>query len=127
MSVRPECLETSEGALLSVSIAVQPRDLESLLEGLATLRFPVNPLIYHDGATVTRLADGREEYQAVVLVEFPAYTLWVEEIRHAVAGCGLDPACVETTSMLDELQADGGSTAARPGASRYRVRRAGRH
>jgi hypothetical protein len=127
MSVRPECLQTSEGALLSISIAVQPRDLESLLEGLAMLRFPVNPLIYHDAATVTRLADGREEYQAVVLVEFPAYTSWVEDVRQVVAGCGLDPVCVETTSMLEEVQGDGGKAAAMPGASRYRVRRAGRH
>ena len=127
MSVSPECLETSEGALLSVSIAVQPRNLESLLEALAILPFPVNPLIYHDAATVTRLADGREEYQAVVLVDFPAYTRWVEAIRQAVAGCGLDPACVETTSMLEELQSDGAVATAAPGTSRYRVRRAGRH
>ena len=39
-----------EGVLVSVSIHVDPRHLESLLEALAHLQFPINPQIYHDAA-----------------------------------------------------------------------------
>jgi len=37
----------SEGELISVSISVDPRDLEALLESLAQVDFPINPQIYH--------------------------------------------------------------------------------
>ena len=46
-----------EGPLLSVSISVDPRHLESLLEALAQLTFPINPQIYHDAALIYRFPD----------------------------------------------------------------------
>ena len=54
MSVWPKILPSTpslsgrEGDLISVSINVDPRYLESLLEALAQVSFPINPQIYHD-------------------------------------------------------------------------------
>jgi len=54
MSVRPDSLATSEGTLISISISVQSSCLESVLEALAGVSFPVNPQIYHDAAVISR-------------------------------------------------------------------------
>ena len=63
MSVWPvtPSLSTAEGTLISISIDVEPHSLESLLDALAQISFPVNPQIYHDAVMVYRYADGREE------------------------------------------------------------------
>lgn len=90
MSVRPESLETNEGELVSLSITVEPSTLESLLEALAGVCFPINPQIYHGGAAT--------------LVEFPAYAGRVDEVRSAIAAYGFDPASIGVTGMLDEIQ-----------------------
>ena len=74
-------LETSEGALISVSVSVEPRLLEDLLEALAQLQFPINPQIYHDAALRYVYADGREEILPTTLVDFPAYAGRLPEIR----------------------------------------------
>jgi len=128
MSVRSDFLATSEGALISVSIAVQPKDLESLLDALAALDFPVNPGIFHEAAVVSRFADGHEETELTTLVEFPAYSDRVAEVRRAVVACGLDPAGIQVTGMLEEIQSETHPETIPAGAdyvSRYRVRRAG--
>ena len=126
MGVRPQCLETSEGELISISIAVQPKDLESLLDALAVLDFPINPGIYHDAAVVTRFADGREETEATTLVEFPAYPGWVAAVRATVAARGFAPDCIQVTDMLEDIQGEPHRQAGPAGtgyAARYRVRR----
>ena len=99
MNVRPETnggghasLVGSEGELDSVSIVVDPRLLERLLEALADLPFPVNPEIHHG------------EARHVTTVEFPAYASHMPEIRRAVAARGFDPACVSVKSMLEQIQ-----------------------
>ena len=51
-STHSPALRGSDGELVSVSVTVEPRDLEDLLEALAALDFPVNPQIYHDAAVV---------------------------------------------------------------------------
>jgi hypothetical protein len=89
--------------LVSVSIDVDPRRLESLLEALAQTNFPINPQIYHDAAVVYQSADGREETQTVTLVEFPAYEERLDEVRSALNSHGFEPASVHATSMLDEI------------------------
>lgn len=127
MGVRPQCLETSEGELISISIAVQPKDLESLLDALAVLDFPINPGIYHDAALVTHYADGQEKTEAITLVDFPAYPGWVAAVRGAVAARGFDPECIQVTDMLEDIQGERHSETVPEGAgyvSRYRVRRA---
>lgn len=127
MSVRPQFLETSEGELISISIAVQPKDLESLLDALAVLDFPINPGIYHDAALVTRYADGQEKTEAITLVDFPAYPAWVDAVRGTVAARGFDPECIQVTDMLEDIQGERHLEAVPVGAgyvSRYRVRRA---
>ena len=58
----------TEGALVSVSISVEPPRLEALLDALAHLDFPINPQIYHDAGPAT-------------LVDFPAYEKRLPEIR----------------------------------------------
>ena len=62
-------LSTSEGELLAVSIRVDPRRLEALLEALALVPFPINPQIHHGAETV---------------VEFPAYRNRVAEVERVL-------------------------------------------
>jgi hypothetical protein len=115
-----------EGALVCVSISVEPRHLESLLEALASVSFPINPEIYHDAAVVYRFADEHEESQATTLVEFPAYENQLEEVAAAVAAFGFDPACLHVRGMLDEIQAEQALEPAPQGAAylgSYRVKR----
>jgi hypothetical protein len=123
MSVWP--LSTSEGQLVSVSIRVDPGELESLLEALAQVSFPVNPQIYHDAAVVYRYADGREETESATLVEFPAYEARLEEVRKALTSFGFEPSSMLVIAMLDEIQSSTHSEPAPPGApyvARYRVK-----
>jgi hypothetical protein len=118
-------LSGSNGTLVSVSIHVDPRHLESLLEALAQVNFPVNPQIYHDALMVYRYADGREEVEAITLVEFPAYAGQMEEVRHALQAFGFDPATVYVTTMLEEIHAASSTEPAPSGASyvsRYRLK-----
>jgi hypothetical protein len=93
-------LSSKEGELLLVSIAVEPRRLERLLETLAGLNFPVNPQIYHEAGPV-RSVKGRAE--AKTLVEFPAYEVHLEEVRQAFSAAGFDPRTVRAASMIEEI------------------------
>jgi hypothetical protein len=108
MSVWPQLtpasalLSSNEGELLLVSIAVEPRRLESLLEILAGLNFPVNPQIYHE--TFPTGASGRRA-EAETLVEFPAYEMHLGEIRQAFSKAGFDPRSVRAAGMLEEIHA----------------------
>jgi hypothetical protein len=81
-------LSGNEGELVSVSVEVDPRSLESLLEALANVTFPINPQIFH--GTVTT-------------VEFPAYETRLEEVRRTLAASGFDPASVHSVSMLEKV------------------------
>ena len=132
MSVWPKTLpvtpslSTAEGALVSVSIHAEPHCLESLLEALAQVSFPINPQIYHDAALVYRFADGREQTEPITLVEFPAYENRLDEVRRAVEAYGFPPDCIHTVGMLDDIQSDLQREPAPEGAayvSRYRVKR----
>jgi hypothetical protein len=126
MSASAAVLCGREGALVSVSISVDPRHLESLLEALAQLDFPINPQIYHDAALVYRFADGHEQSAATTLVEFPAYEERLAEVRRSVEAFGFDPESVHVTGMLDEIHAEGVEEPAPAGAlyvARVRVKR----
>ena len=119
-------LSTAEGTLVSVSIHVEPHDLESLLEALAQVSFPINPQIYHDAAMLYRYPDGREESEPITLVEFPAYAGRLDEVRRAIDAYRFEPDCVRVTSMLDEIQSDLHLEPAPSGAqytARYRLKR----
>ena len=118
-------LSTAEGALVSVSIHVEPHCLESLLEALALVSFPINPQIYHEAALVYRFADGREETEPVTMVEFPAYEGRLAEVRHAVEAYGFEPDCIRAIGMWEEIQSDRQEESAPEGSayvSRYRVK-----
>jgi len=132
MSVWPKTLpvtpslSTAEGALVSVSIHAEPHCLESLLEALAQVSFPINPQIYHDAALVYRYADGGEQTVPITLVEFPAYENRLDEVSRAVQAYGFPPDCIHTVGMLDDIQSDQQKEPAPDGApyvSRYRLKR----
>ena len=125
MSVWPQSLSTADGELISISIRVEPSGLESLLEALAEVRFPINPQIYHDAAVIYRYPDDREETEAVTLVEFPAYEAHLPEVRAALESYGFDAGAIQAIPMLDEIQSEARPEAVPPGAryvSRYRVK-----
>ena len=132
MSVWPKTLpvtpslSTAEGALVSVSVHVEPHCLESLLDALALVSFPINPQIYHDAALVYRYADGHDETESITLVEFPAYEGRLDEVRRAVQAYGFQSDCIHAIGMLDEIQSELQLEPAPEGAayvSRHRVKR----
>ena len=83
-------LSTNEGELLAVSIRVDPRRLETLLEALAQVPFPINPQIHHGPVT---------------MVEFPAYRDHIGEVERAIEAAGFAPQCLRSTPMLEEIHA----------------------
>ncbi|HTW64126.1 MAG TPA: hypothetical protein VME17_05895 [Bryobacteraceae bacterium] len=75
-----------EGELIFLSIATDPRQLEDLLEALASLDFPVNPQLYH------RTSDVR--------VEFPAYSRQIDRVRETLQREGFDSGGLEVLKPL---------------------------
>ncbi len=75
-----------EGELILMSVSVDPRNLEELLEALAGLEFPVNPELMHHLSAVT--------------VEFPAYSTHVAEVKMALEEYGFDPESLAVFGML---------------------------
>ena len=83
-SLPPEAaLFGQQGELVSLSIPTEPKLLEDLLEALASLDFPVNPQLYHRPAQV--------------LVEFPAYSSQVEQVREVLQQQGFDAAGIQVS------------------------------
>jgi hypothetical protein len=128
MSVRPEAVSSvptligAEGELVSVHIAIEARLLERLLDALASVSFPVNPQIYHQAAVGYMGADGSEEIVPITLVEFPAFSGRVDEVRRVLAAQGLAPELVSVRSMLEELHSDTDVESAPPEAPWARIR-----
>ena len=86
-SLPPEsALFGREGELISLAIATEPKLLENLLAALASLDFPVNPQLYHRPAGV--------------LVEFPAYSSQVEQVRDALLKQGFDASGIQMSRPL---------------------------
>src|ERR1043165_7234007 len=123
MSVWPSMSETgvpalcgSEGELVSISVSVEPRHLEELLEALATLDFPINPQIYHEAAVVYVERDGRQRVEPSTMVEFPAYARRVPKIRGVLETCGFASDAVSVSAMLDQIHSAEQMEPAPPGA-----------
>ena len=114
-------LSGREGVLVSVTIDVDARDLESLLDALANVDFPINPQIYHDAAVRHFYPDGRQYDRPVTLVEFPAYAGRIEEVRRAVKFRGFDGHSIHVSEMLDAIHSETFRESAPPGAA-YRSR-----
>jgi len=81
----------SEGALVSVSISVEPLRLEALLDALARLDFPINPQIYHDAGPAN-------------VVEFPAYQKRLPEIRILLEIYGFPGKSATSKAMLESIR-----------------------
>ena len=96
-------LHSDEGALVSVSVSVEPKFLEDLLEALAHLQFPINPQIYHDAALRYVYADGSEKIVPTTLVDFPAYAAWLPEIRRTLEAYNFPADSLSVTGMLQEI------------------------
>lgn len=123
MSIWPEtspphgaCLSGAEGELVSVTISVEPQALERLLEALAETRFPINPDIYHTACVARVYPDGHEEVEPTTIVEFPAYSGRLREVRELLQQRGFDPAIVWAHNMLDEIHSGFCAQPAPPGA-----------
>ncbi len=99
-------LAGTEGTLISVSVTVAPRDLETLLEALARLSFPINPQIYHDAAVRYVYADGHERTEPTTIVEFPAYAGRLVEIRAMLEAYAFPADSLHAASMLDDMHAE---------------------
>jgi hypothetical protein len=130
MSVWPAVTATSpslagtEGALVSVSVSVDPPRLEELLDALAQLEFPINPQIYHEASLIYGYPDNHEEEQPTTLVEFPAYESHLPEIERILAFYGFPPGSVHATAMLEELHSESLFEEAPPGSPYcFRIRR----
>ncbi|PYT20874.1 MAG: hypothetical protein DMG57_40625 [Acidobacteria bacterium] len=93
----------SEGELVSISVIVEPRDLEDLLESLALLDFPINPQIYHDASLVYVSGDGSQVSQPATIVEFPAYAARLPNVRAVLESRGLKAGAVSVNPMLAEI------------------------
>jgi hypothetical protein len=109
-------LRGAGGELILISIAVEPRSLESLLDTLAELPFPVNPEIYHN-ADVTRIyPDGRQECEPAVLVDFPAWEYNLEAVREALSARGFPPEALSARNLLEGMAAESETLPAPQGA-----------
>ena len=86
-------LRSSEGELVSVSVSVDPRHLESLLDALGHIGFPINPQIYHGTQASTP-----------TVVEFPAYSGGLPEVRRVLTAWGFPDSSVRVASMLSEIR-----------------------
>ena len=118
MSASASALCGREGALVSVSISVDPRHLESLLEALAQLDFPINPQIYHDAALVYRFPDDHEETRG----DHPGGVSGIRGAPRTKCGVrsaqfGFDPSSLHVTGMLDEIHAERSEEPAPAGAA----------
>jgi hypothetical protein len=123
-SAHSSALLGSEGELVSVSVAVEPRELEDLLEALAALDFPINPEIYHDAVIVYVKRDGEQRMEPSTLVEFPAYADRLPKIRAVLGSYGFASDKIAVSAFLDEVRAGDLIEPAPPGANyEYRVRR----
>jgi hypothetical protein len=84
MSCQPAAspvLRGQDGELVFVSVRVNSRLLEELLDALARLEFPINPEIRHG--------------HPYTLVEFPAYDGHITEIQNVLRDAALDGAKLE--------------------------------
>lgn len=111
----------SEGELVSVRVSVEPRLLESLLETLAGLPFPINPQIYHNATVVYVYADGRNVVQPTTLIEFPAFSGRLPQVREALRAGNFDPGAVSVKGMLEEIQSELDDEPAPPEAPYIRI------
>jgi hypothetical protein len=120
MSVRPlvppPSLEGADGELISVTITIEPRLLERLLDVLARLEFPINPQIYHDAATISFDANGVRLVKPASIVEFPAWAGRLDKLRDVLLGAGFDHGCLGVKSMLEDIRSTGDQEPAPPGA-----------
>ena len=117
-------LQTSEGELISISVTVEPRDLESLLEALASLDFPINPQIYQDAAVVYVELDGAQRSEPATIIEFPAYAGGLPKVRTVLEAYGFGAETVSVSPMLAEMHAGEHLEPAPPGAAyAYRILR----
>ncbi len=100
-------LRGQDGELVVVRVSVEPRLLEQLLDSLAEVPFPINPEIHHHTSQPVAYPDGRREARPAVVVEFPAYSGSLEQVRRVLEQRGFDPRSVLVASMLAEIRPAG--------------------
>ena len=70
-------LRGDQGDLISISISVDPRHLEDLLDQLSSVPFPINPELRHSGTHP-------DQAKPLTRVEFPAFTDQVQDVVRAL-------------------------------------------
>jgi hypothetical protein len=78
----PSTVRGPEGDLVLVRITADAKHLEEVLEAIAELPFPINPEINHTVGGARR-----------PVVEFPAYSQRVSEVRDLLRDRGLPDVC----------------------------------
>jgi len=118
-------LRGAEGELVLVNVIIEPRRLEALLEALGTLDFPVNPQIYHRASVAYVYRDGSQRVELVTMVEFPAYSSRLGQVRAVVEALGLPAEALVHKPMLESIRSSFIGTPGPPGSpyaliARYR-------
>ena len=127
MQARPEqalsapSLKGSEGDLVSVRVCVEARLLETLLDSLSQLCFPVNPQIYHQAGIGYVYPDGREDIRPTTMVEFPAFSNRLPEVRGALASAGLPAESLHVSGMFEKIHSAHDAEPAPEGAVHARI------
>ena len=94
--IRPNYLPSThslagrDGELVLIRIAVEPRQLERLLESLAETSYHINPQLFPHSLNAA-------------CVEFPAYESWIAPIGDGLRRKGLEPIEFEATRMITKL------------------------
>jgi len=128
MHARPELasrapsIKGNEGELISVRVCVEARLLERLLDRLGGLRFPVNPQIFHQAGIGHVYPDGREDIRPTTMVEFPAFSNHLPQVRDAIASAGLPADSLSIRSMLEKIHSEGDAEPAPAGAEYARIK-----
>lgn len=86
-----------EGELCWAAIAVDARDLEDLLEALASASFPINPEIRHN-------ARSPETGKPLTVVEFPLYAARIRETEQVLEAHGFSRKDLLVSRLLDRIQ-----------------------
>jgi len=109
MEARPEqapsapSLKGAEGDLVSIRVCVDARLLEPLLDVLGGLSFPVNPQIFHQAGIGYVYPDGREDIRPTTMVEFPAFSDYLSQVRRALTNAGVPADSLHVRGMFEKI------------------------
>jgi hypothetical protein len=117
-----QSIKGREGELVSVRVCVEARLLEALLDALAGLSFPTNPQIFHQAGIGHVYPDGREDIRPTTMVEFPAFSNHLAQVRDALAAADLPPDSLRVRGMFEKIHSERDAVPAPEGADYTRIK-----